>query len=398
MIRYVTAGESHGPELTGIVEGMPAGLQITEDYIEQHLVRRQKGYGRGGRMAFEKDRAIIKSGVRFSHTTGAPIALSMINLAYEKDKSNWPKVMAKEGDRGDVERITLPRPGHADLVGVQKYGFDDIRPVIERSSARETAMRVACCAVARKLLKELGIEIGGHVIQLGSVGYKNWEQIREAADPVYEQHGAEAVYLQADESDVRCLDDELSDAMREEIKLRRKEGTSLGGIYEIIVTGLPAGLGSYVHWDRKLDGQIAQAIMSTQAMKGVEIGLGFEAGKTDGHNVHDEIVYNGAFTRRTNRAGGFEGGMTTGMPLIIRGVMKPIPTMIKPLKTADLDTKIEQETRYERSDVCALPRAVVVAESVIAPVLANAILQRFGGDSMNVIAERFGRETHDTNQ
>jgi chorismate synthase len=387
MFRYFTSGESHGPELTGIVEGAPAGLTLTEDYIEQHLVRRQQGYGRGGRMAFEKDRAIIKSGVRFSQTTGAPIALSMVNRAYEKDKSNWPKVMAKDGERGDVERITLPRPGHADLVGVQKYGFDDIRPVIERSSARETAMRVACCSVARAFLKELGIEIGGHVVRIGTVGYNGWDAIREITDPLT-QNGAETIYKQSDLSDVRCLDESLSEQMREEIKLRRKEGTSLGGIYEIIVTGLPAGLGSYVHWDRKIDGQLAQAIMSTQAMKGVEIGIGFEAGSRQGHDVHDEIVYDSGFKRRTNRAGGIEGGMTTGMPVILRGVMKPIPTMIKPLKTADLETKQEQDTRYERSDVCALPRAVVVAESVIAPVLANAILERFGGDTMNELKKR----------
>lgn len=388
MFRYFTAGESHGPALTGIVEGSPAGLHLTEDFIETHLARRQQGYGRGGRMAFEKDRAIIGSGVRFSKTTGAPISFSMVNRAFEKDKSNWPKVMAKEGERGDVEKITLPRPGHADLVGVQKYGFDDIRPVIERSSARETAMRVACCSVARRFLQELGVEIGGHVIQLGSVGYNAWEEIRALADPLAEK-GAETVYKAADESDVRCLDDTLSEQMREEIKVRRKEGTSLGGIYEIIVTGLPAGLGSYVHWDRKLDGLLAQAILSTQAMKGVEIGFGFEAGRNPGHLVHDEIEWNGRFSRKTNRAGGFEGGMTTGMPIILRGVMKPIPTMLKPLKTADLETKEEQDTRYERSDVCALPRAVVVAESVIAPVLANAILEKTGGDSMNEIVSRY---------
>lgn len=388
MFRYFTAGESHGPGLTGILEGAPAGLQLSEDFIEQHLVRRQKGYGRGGRMAFEKDRAIIQSGVRFGKTTGAPIALSMINRAFEKDDSNWPKVMAKDGDRGDVERITLPRPGHADLVGVQKYGFDDIRPVIERSSARETAMRVACCSVARAFLKELGIEIGGHVIQIGSVGYNGWEDVRSIADPLIAE-GAEKIYKEADLSDVRCLNDKLSSDMREEIKQRRLDGTSLGGIYEIIVTGLPAGLGSYVHWDRKIDGKLAQAILSTQAMKGVEIGLGFEAGRSRGHEVHDEITYEDHFSRRTNRAGGIEGGMTTGMPIILRGVMKPIPTMIKPLKTADLETKEEQETRYERSDVCALPRAVVVAESVIAPVLANAIIEKYGGDSMHEIQSRF---------
>jgi len=247
---------------------------------------------------------------------------------------------------------------------------------------------------SRKFLQELGIRIGGHVIRIGAVGYNSWDEVREIADP-YLENGADQVFLNADKSDVRCLNQDLGSEMREEIKLRRKEGTSLGGIYEILVTGLPAGLGSYVHWDRKIDGQIAQAIVSTQAMKGVEIGLGFEAGHRQGHDVHDEIFFDKTFKRRTNRAGGIEGGMTTGMPLIIRGVMKPIPTMIKPLKTADLDTKKEEDTRYERSDVCALPRAVVVAESVIAPVLANAVLEKFGGDSMDVVLNRYREEaTH----
>lgn len=389
MIRYFTAGESHGPGLTGIVEGVPAGLPLTEDEIAVHLARRQKGYGRGGRMAFEKDRAEILSGVRFGKTMGGPVALQMPNRAFKKDKANWPVVMNKEGDGEGVERITVPRPGHADLTGVQKYRFDDIRPVIERSSARETGMRVACCSIARLFLKHFGIEIGGHVIQLGENGFKGWDEVRAAADPLMEK-GAEEIYKQADESDVRCLDEDLSAAMREEIKQRRKEGSSLGGIYEIVVTGLPAGLGSFVQWDRKLDGQLAQAIMSTQAMKGVEIGLGFEAGYRPGHHVHDEIIYeNDAYRRSTNRAGGIEGGMTTGMPVIIRGVMKPIPTMLTPLKTVDIDNKEPQDTRYERSDVCALPRAVVVAESVIAPVLANALLEKYGGDSIQEIEERY---------
>jgi len=389
MIRYFTAGESHGPELTGIVEGIPAGLEVTEDAIALHLARRQEGYGRGGRMAFEKDRAEITSGVRFSKSMGAPIALRMTNRAFEKDDSNWPVVMDKEGTGEGIEPITLPRPGHADLVGEQKYRFGDIRPVIERSSARETAMRVACCSVARLFLQELGIEIGGHVLRIGSVGYDSWDDIRKIADPLAND-GAGNVFRAADESDVRCLDSGLSEAMREEIKKFRKEGSSLGGIYEILVTGVPAGLGSYVQWDRKLDGQLAQAIISTQAMKGVEFGMGFEAGSLPGHHVHDEITYSdNSFSRRTNRAGGLEGGMTTGMPLIIRGIMKPIPTMLKPLKTVDMITHKEQDTRYERSDVCALPRAVVVAESVIAPVIANAILEKFGGDSMDEIKKRY---------
>lgn len=389
MIRYLTAGESHGPALTGIVEGIPAGLTILEDDIAEHLVRRQQGYGRGGRMAFEKDKAIISSGVRFGKTIGGPIALTMQNRAFAKDKDNWPVVMNKEKEAEGIEKITLPRPGHADLVGTQKYRFDDIRPVIERSSARETGMRVACCSIARQFLKHFGIEIGGHVIQIGSIGYENWDDVRKIANPLM-QNGAESVYKAADESDVRCLDEELSAQMREEIKQTRLAGSSLGGIYEIIITGVPAGLGSFVHWDRKLDGRIAQAVLGTQAMKGVEIGYGFEAARNQGHNVHDEITHDGqTFKRSTNRAGGIEGGMSNGMPIIIRGAMKPIPTMLNPLGTVDMKTLEKTNTRYERSDVCALPRAVVVAESVIAPVIANAFIEKFGGDSIEEIEERF---------
>lgn len=389
MIRYLTAGESHGPGLTGIVEGIPAGLTLTEEDIARHLVRRQQGYGRGGRMAFEKDFATINSGVRFSKTMGGPVSMYMPNRAFQKDEAGWPTVMNKKTEADGIEKITLPRPGHADLVGALKYNFDDIRPVIERSSARETAMRVACCSVARQFLKHFGIEIGGHVLRIGAVGFKGWDEVRAIADPLVEK-GAESIYKAADKSDVRCLDDSLSEKMREEIKKYRKAGSSLGGIYEIVVTGLPAGLGSYVHWDRKLDGQLAQVIMGTQAMKGVEIGLGFEAGHHPGHEVHDEITHEqNAFKRRTNRMGGIEGGMSTGMPVIIRGVMKPIPTMLNPLGTVDMHTKEETETRYERSDVCALPRAVVVAESVVAPVLANAFLEKFGGDSVTEIEANY---------
>lgn len=390
MIRYLTAGESHGPSITGIVEGLPAGLPITEDEIALHLARRQKGYGRGGRMAFEKDRAEISSGVRFGKTTGAPVAMSLSNRAYEKDDSDWPTVLSKEGDGEDVEPVTVPRPGHADLIGVQKYRYDDIRPAIERSSARETAMRVACCTTARLLLRHFGIEIGGHVIQIGENGYKRpWEDVRERTAELISQ-GAEALFRAADESPVRCLDEDLTQKMRDEIIRRRKEGSSLGGHWEVVVTGLPAGLGSFMHWDRKLEGRIAQAVMGTQAMKGVEVGLGFEAGRRHGQVVHDEITHeDGAFRRRTNRLGGFEGGVTTGMPLIIRGVMKPIPTMLTPIRTVDIESREETDTRYERSDVCALPRAVVVVESVIAPAIANAFLEKYGGDSVEEIAERY---------
>ncbi|MDG5766850.1 chorismate synthase [Balneolales bacterium ANBcel1] len=389
MIRYLTAGESHGPELTGIVEGLPAGLPLSREAISKQLARRQEGYGRGGRMAFEKDTVEITGGVRFGKTMGHPVSLKLANRAYHKDEANWPLVMSVEPVDDDIEKITVPRPGHADLVGTQKFRFDDIRPVIERSSARETAMRVACCTTARELLRYFGIEIGGHVTRIGEQGYNSWEHIREIADPVIAD-GAERLSESADNSEVRCLDPNLGQHMVEEIKKRRKEGSSLGGIYEVVVTGLPAGLGNYVHWDRKLEGLLAQAIMSTQAMKGVEIGLGFESGRRHGHTVHDEITWeDNRYGRRTNRAGGLEGGVTTGMPLIIRGVMKPIPTMLKPLQTVDIVEKKQQDTRYERSDVCALPRALIVAENVIAPVLANAFLEKYGGDSVEEISGRY---------
>lgn len=390
MIRYLTAGESHGPELVGIVEGLPAGLPVSREEIGFHLARRQQGYGRGGRMAFEKDAPVIVSGVRFGNTMGSPVAMKMPNRAFEKDDDGWPEVMSVEGSGEGVEPITVPRPGHADLVGAQKYRFDDVRPAIERSSARETAIRVACTCTARLLLKQFGIEIGGHILRIGSHGYESWDEVRENTDNLIGE-GAEALFKKADESEVRCISDELSEKMISEIKQRRKEGSSLGGVYEIVVTGLPAGLGTYAQWDRKLEGLLTQAVMSTQAMKGVEIGLGFESGSRPGHEVHDEIIYNSEFKRKTNRAGGLEGGITTGMPLIIRGVMKPIPTMLTPLDTVDIHTKETVATRYERSDVCALPRAVVVVENVIAPVLANAFLEKFGGDSISEITDHYDR-------
>lgn len=389
MIRYLTAGESHGPELTGIIEGLPAGLPITEDIIALQLARRQKGYGRGGRMAFEKDKAQIMSGVRFGKTLGGPVALRLPNRAFQKDKQNWPNVMAKDGSGEGIEKITVPRPGHADLVGVQKYGYDDIRPAIERSSARETGMRVALCSIARQFLRHFDIQIGGHVLRIGKVGMEDWETVRNRTKSLL-KNGAESISEEADKSEVRCLDPNLTQKMVDEIKIRRKEGSSLGGIYEIIISGLPTGLGSFVHWDRKLDGLLAQAVLSTQAMKGVEIGYGFESARHPGHEVHDEILWeDNTYKRATNRAGGIEGGMSTGMPIIIRGAMKPIPTMLTPLRTVDIKTKKQKETRYERSDVCALPRAVVVIENIVAPVIANAFLEKFGGDSIEEIEQHY---------
>jgi chorismate synthase len=387
MIRYLTAGESHGPALTGIVEGMPAGVPLELDAINKQLARRQQGYGRGGRMLFEEDAVSFSSGVRFGKTMGGPVAMHMPNKAHAKDRDNWQTVLSAVPVDVTVEKITLPRPGHADLVGTRKYGQDDIRPSIERSSARETAMRVACGAVARAFLRAVGIHIGGHVIRLGAVGYESWDAVRAATDNGFSN--AEALGDAADDSEVRCLDATLSEAMQQQIRDVKKKGGSLGGVYEIIITGVPEGLGSYVHWDRKLDGLLAQAIVATQAMKGVEFGLGFESGALAGFDVHDEIFHDGSrFRRKTNRAGGLEGGMTTGEPIIIRGVMKPIPTMLNPLMTVDIHSLEPQPTRYERSDVCALPRAVVVAENVIAPVIANAFLEKFGGDHLDEILSR----------
>jgi len=391
MLRYLTAGESHGEALIGIVEGMPAGVPITADDINEHLARRWLGYGRGGRSKIENDRVHIYSGVRFSKTLGSPIAFRLDNAAYRKDRSGWPEVMAVEGSGADVEKVTLPRPGHADLVGTQKYEFDDIRPVIDRSSARETAMRVACCSVARHLLRHFGIEVGSHVVQLGDVGYASPEAWNEHVEPLLDAGGARAVYEAADESDVRMLDPDLTDAAVEHIKATKKEGDSLGGVYEVIVTGVPPGLGSYAQWDRRLDGRLAQAILSIQAQKAVEVGDGVRGAARPGSQVHDPIIEeNGTYRRRTNNAGGIEGGISTGMPVIVRGYMKPIPTLIKPLDTVDIATGEAQPTRYERSDVTSVPAASTVAEATVAFVLANAFLDKFGGDSFGEIRRHLG--------
>ncbi len=393
MMRYLTAGESHGEALVGIVEGVPAGVPLTADDLNHHLARRWLGFGRGGRAKIEQDRVHLYAGVRFARTMGSPIALRLDNAAYTKDRSGWPTVMAVEGTGEGVEKVTLPRPGHADLVGVQKYRFDDIRPVIDRSSARETAMRVACCSVARQLLKQFGIEVGSHVVRLGRVGYAEAGQWRERVEALLAE-GAEAVNRAADESEVRMLDAALSDRCVEHIKETKKQGDSLGGVYEVVVTGVPPGLGSYVHWDRRLDGQLAQAILSIQAQKAVEVGDGVAAAALPGSQVHDPIFRDGdVFRRRTNHAGGVEGGISNGMPIIVRGYMKPIPTLIKPLETADIATGQAQPTRYERSDVTSVPAASTVAEATVAFVIANAFLEKYGGDSLEEIRHRFERET-----
>ena len=391
MLRYLTAGESHGEALIGIVEGMPAGVPVTADMIDEQLARRWLGFGRGGRAKFETDQVHFYSGIRFSKTMGGPIALRLDNAAYTKDKSGWPDVMAVEGLGEGVEKITLPRPGHADLTGAQKYGLDDIRPVIDRSSARETAMRVACCSLARVFLRELGIQVGSHVTRIGEVGYASPAAYHAKVAELM-AGGAEGVNRVADDSEVRMLDASLSDACVEHIKTVKKEGDSLGGVYEVIVTGVPVGLGSFVQWDRKLDARLGQAILSIQAQKGVEIGDGIAAAADRGSHVHDPITAEGnAFPRTQNRAGGIEGGMSNGMPIIVRGYMKPIPTLIKPLGTADMASGENQPTRYERSDVTSVPAASTVAEAVVAMEIANAVLEKFGGDSLDEIRGRLAR-------
>ncbi len=389
MIRYLTAGESHGEALIGIVEGVPAGVPLRADDINHHLARRWLGFGRGGRARIERDRVHIYSGVRFGRTLGSPIALKLENAAYYRDRSGWPEVMAVEGEGTDIEPITLPRPGHADLPGVQKYRFTDIRPVIDRASARETAMRVACCSVARQFLRQLGIQIGSHVIRIGEVGYEHPEAYAPLLAPLMEK-GAEAINEVADTSEVRMLDPQLTQACIEHIKAVKKRGNSLGGVYEVIVTGVPPGLGSYVQWDRRLDGQLGQAILSIQGQKAVEIGDGFAAASLPGSQVHDEIIRkDDRYLRRTNHAGGIEGGMTNGMPIVIRGYMKPIPTLIRPLQSVDIRTGEAQPTRYERSDITSVPAASTVAEATVAHVIANAVLEKYGGDSLEEILERF---------
>ena len=399
MIRYLTAGESHGPALVGIVEGMPSGVPIVPADVDEHLSRRWLGFGRGGRAKVERDRVQVLGGIRFSHTMGSPVALLLPNAAFEKDRTGWPEKMAVEGTGEGIERITLPRPGHADLVGAQKYGFDrpphgpDVRPVIDRSSARETAMRVACCSVARQMLRELGIEVGSHVVRLGEVGLDDPADWAEARDALLAEGDARALYERADQSDVRMLSDELSEATVKHIKATKKAGDTLGGVYEVVVTGVPVGLGSYAQGDRRLDGRLAQAILSIQAQKAVEVGDGWHVGRRPGSEVHDPISRAEAggvarWGRESNHAGGVEGGISNGQPLVVRGTMKPIPTLIKPLGTADLASGEAQPTRYERSDVTSVPAASTVAEATVAWEVAVALLERYGGDTFEALRER----------
>ncbi|MDR0270314.1 MAG: chorismate synthase [Paenibacillus sp.] len=373
-MRYLTAGETHGPQLTAIIEGLPSNLAIDFEALNFQLERRQKGHGRGRRMQIEKDTANIVGGVRHGYTTGAPVAIVVEN----KDWASWDQIMNVEPIEGNDEekrRVHRPRPGHADLNGGLKYNLKDLRNVLERSSARETAVRVAVGAIARQFLEAFGVKIAGQVIRIGEIEAPANEL---SVDELNERTEA---------SSVRVVDAETEAKMEAYIDQIKKEGDSVGGVVECIVEGLPIGLGSYVQYDRKLDGRIAQAVMSINAFKGVEIGIGFEAGVLRGSRVHDEIMYEDGcgFYRASNRLGGFEGGMTNGMPVVVRGVMKPIPTLYKPLRSVDIDTKEPFTAQVERSDACAVPAASVVMEHVVAWEIAKAFLEKFGGDSMDEI-------------
>lgn len=382
-MRYLTAGESHGPQLTTILEGVPAGLPLTVEDINDDLARRQKGHGRGRRMQIEKDTVDILSGVRHGQTLGSPITLAVTN----DDWKHWTKIMGIEPlsqeDQEEVKRkVTKPRPGHADLNGAIKYGHRDMRNVLERSSARETTVRVAAGAVARKFLAELGIKVAGHVTEIGGV--------KAEPQPITNLDDLKA---QTEASPVRCYDKKVEQEMMDAIDTAKENGDSIGGIVEVIVEGVPAGVGSYVHYDRKLDAKVAASIMSINAFKGVEFGVGFQAASLPGSKVHDEIAWSEdrGYYRLSNNLGGFEGGMTTGMPIVVRGVMKPIPTLYKPLQSVDIDTKEPFQASIERSDSCAVPAASVVAEAVVAWEIAQAIVEQFGQDRMDLIKENVQR-------
>jgi chorismate synthase len=375
VLRFLTAGESHGKALVVVVEGLPAGLALSVDDVDSELARRRLGYGRGPRMRFEKDAVTLVGGVRHGRTLGSPVAIEIANTEWERDPEKWQQEMSPAAADGPTKApLTQPRPGHADLAGMQKYGFDDARDVLERASARETAARVAAGAVAKALLRELGIEIVSHVVQVGAARSK-------AAD-----RPGPGDLDRVDESEVRCFDPAAEQAMIDEIKAAAKEGDSLGGIVEVLAYGVPVGLGSHVHWDRKIDGALAQALMSIQAVKGVEIGDGFDVASRRGSVAHDPILWDAAtrtYRRPTSLAGGVEGGITSGEVLVVRAAMKPLATLNRPvLATVDVVTKESTVSFKERTDVTAVPALGVVAETMVALVLANEAMRKFGGDSV----------------
>ncbi len=374
ILRLTTAGESHGPGLTAIVEGLPAGLQLRAEEIDADLARRQLGHGRGGRMKIERDAAQVTAGVRHGRTLGGPVALQVAN----RDYANWEERMNPWPVAEQIPEVHLPRPGHADLVGTWKYKQSDVRNILERASARETAARVAGGALAKAFLRALGVEIRSHVVQIASVHAPEPPAALTVAD-----------FAAVDESPVRCLDADVSRAMVAEINTLRKANESLGGVFEVQAFGLAPGLGSHVSWEERLDGRLAMAILSIQAMKGVSIGEAFQIAGVPGSEAHDEIFYSEerGYFRETNRAGGLEGGMSTGEPLIVRGAMKPLPTLTKPLRSVDIATHAPAEALRERTDSCTVPAAGVVGEAMVALVLADAYRRKFGGDHIDDVLE-----------
>ena len=393
MLRYLTGGESHGKILTAVIDGMPAGLTVSSAYINMELSRRQKGYGRGGRQFIEKDRVEVTSGVRFGRTIGSPITLQIPNLDWE----NWKDRMATEG--GAVEPLTRPRPGHADLAGALKYFSHDIRNILERSSARETAARVAVGAVSKRFLEEFGIRVLSWVLNIGGVAF-------ERKDGGGGDRDFQKLFRMAEQSQTRCPDKTITDRMKKKIDWARKRGDSLGGVFEVVATGVPPGLGSYSQWDRKLNSRLAMALSSVQAIKAVEVGMGLKVSANPGSKVHDEIFYGerGAeavdfkapfwplkkrFYRKTNNAGGIEGGISNGEPIVLRAAMKPIPTLYRPLKSVDLLTKKAFVASVERSDICAVPSASIVGEAAVAFEIASLFLEKFGGDSLTEVKRSY---------
>jgi chorismate synthase len=367
-LTLITAGESHGPGLTCLVEGLPAGLELDREALDRDMARRQLGHGRGGRMKIESDRAQVTAGVRHGRTLGGPIALQVAN----RDYANWEDRMNPWPVEAEVAEVHLPRPGHADLVGTQKYGLTDVRDVLERASARETAARVAGGGLAKAFLRALGVEVVSHVVQIGTV------RAGRRTEPLTLDD-----FAGVDDDPVRCLDPDASRAMVQHINVQRKANESIGGTFEVLAFGLVPGLGSHVSWEERLDGRLAMAIVSIQAIKGVEFGDGFGLAATPGSGAHDEIFFDGAFERRTNHAGGIEGGMTTGDPLVVRAAMKPLPTLTKPLRSVDIATHEPAEALRERTDSCTVPAAGVVGEAMVAFVLADAYRRKFGGDHID---------------
>lgn len=387
--RFLTAGESHGPALTTIVEGLPAGVPLLAEQIDTQLARRQRGYGRGGRMKIETDRAAISAGVRHGLTIGSPIVLTVENSDYK----SWTDVMNPEPvppyPHDTVKRrpIEVPRPGHVDYAGGIKYRVEDMRNILERASARETTMRVAAGALARRLLEECDIFIGSHVLEIGDVRPdKLHSGVLPGSIPSVRE-----INEMADASSVRCLDSNVTQRMEQRIDEAREAGDTVGGVFEVVVDGLPVGLGSHIHWDRKLDGRLAGALMSIHAMKGVEIGLGFETARRSGSQVHDPFTTGSPLVRPSNNAGGLEGGVTNGEPLVCRVAMKPISTLMKALPSVNTTTGEATAAHVERSDYCAVPAAGVVGEAMVAIVLADALLEKFGGDSLEELLESLER-------